>query len=362
MLKQKVVIAMSGGVDSSVAAYLLKRDGYEVIGMMMRLWSEPGKENSNRCCTPDSVAQARKVAAYLEIPFYVLDAKQIFYDKVVTGFLEGYKSGITPNPCLNCNRWIRFDHLYKHAQAFGADYFSTGHYVQKVVHSSGLPTLKRALDERKDQSYVLHVLPSRILPNLLFPIGQYTKDEIRSIALEIGLSVAKRPDSQDLCFLAGGDYRDFLKRHNVLNDIPGNIIDASTQEVISKHNGLSNFTIGQRKGLGFSSEQPYYVIEKNFKDNSLLVGPKNALGYYRATVENPNWLIPPEFLTSAKVMVKSRYTARLVSAEILPTSGKDIFDIVFQDSQRDLTPGQAAVIYQDDLLFGGGVIKSTSRE
>ena len=353
---------MSGGVDSSVAAYLLKRDGYEVIGMMMRLWSEPGKENSNRCCTPDSVAQARKVAANLEIPFYVLDSKQIFYDKVVSGFLEGYRNGITPNPCLNCNRWIRFDHLYEHAQAFGADFFSTGHYVQKVVHSSGLPTLKRAIDDRKDQSYVLHVLPSRILPNLLFPIGQYSKDEIRSIALEIGLSVAKRPDSQDLCFLAGGDYREFLKRHNALNDISGDIIDSSTQEVISKHNGLSNFTIGQRKGLGFSSDRPYYVIEKNFKDNTLLVGHSNALGYHRATVENPNWLIPAEFLSSAKVMVKSRYTARLAQAELIRNSENGGFDILFQESQRDLTPGQAAVIYQDDLVFGGGIIKSTSRD
>jgi len=352
---------MSGGVDSSVAAYLLKQEGYEVIGMMMRLWSEPGKENSNRCCTPDSVAQARKVAANLEIPFYVLDAKQIFYEKVVTGFLEGYRNGITPNPCLNCNRWIRFDYLYKHAHMFGADFFSTGHYVQKVVHPSGLSALKRAIDDHKDQSYVLHVLPAELLPKLLFPIGKYSKEEIRSIALEIGLSVAKRPDSQDLCFLAGGDYRDFLKRHNVLDDLPGDIIDSLTHEVISRHNGLSNFTIGQRKGLGFSSDRAYYVIEKNFKENTLLVGPSQALGYHRATIQNPNWLIPMELLSSPQVMVKSRYTARLAPAEILPDSRYGTIDIQFFESQRDLTPGQAAVIYQDDLVFGGGIIKSTSR-
>lgn len=359
-MAKKVVVAMSGGVDSSVAAYLLKQEGYEVIGMMMRLWSEPGKENSNRCCTPDSVAQAKKVAAKLDIPFYVLDSKEVFYDRVVQNFIDGYKSGITPNPCLACNRWIRFDHLFNNAKAFGADYFSTGHYVQKTTLPNGVETFKRAVDEKKDQSYVLHVIDKAILPNLLFPIGAYPKSEIREIAEKIGLSVAKRPDSQDLCFLAGEDYRGFLQRHNALNENSGPIIDLVSGEILGAHFGLINYTIGQRKGLGFAAPEPYYVIEKDLANNSLMVGVKEQLGFCYATTHLNNWFIEPNRGEPITALVKSRYTASLSPAVVIPQAdGKAT--IQFDLPQRDLTAGQAAVYYQDDLLIGGGLISSTAR-
>lgn len=359
-MSKKVVVAMSGGVDSSVAAYLLKQEGYEVIGMMMRLWSEPGKENSNRCCTPDSVAQAKKVAAKLDIPFYVLDAKEVFYDRVVQNFIEGYKSGITPNPCLACNRWIRFEHLYDHAKAFGADHFSTGHYVQKSILPNGNETFKRAVDEKKDQSYVLHVIDQQILPDLLFPIGAYPKSEIRAIAEKIGLSVAKRPDSQDLCFLAGGDYRDFLRRHNAAHENPGEIRELATGALLGKHIGLINYTIGQRKGLGFAAAQPYYVIDKDFMKNTLIVGKKEDLGFRSASTTKNNWFFEPEVNTPLEVMVKSRYTAGLSPATLIAKAGGGA-EVIFNEPQRDLTAGQAAVYYQNDLLLGGGTITSTSR-
>lgn len=356
MSQKKVVVAMSGGVDSSVAAYLLKSQGYEVIGMMMRLWSEPGKENSNRCCTPDSVGQAKRVAAKLDIPFYVIDAKQVFYDTVVQSFLNGYREGKTPNPCLVCNRQIRFDHLYKHAKAFGADFFSTGHYVQKISMPDGTQTFKRAIDHKKDQSYVLHVLPKDLLPELLFPIGEYPKEEVRAIAAEIGLSVAKRPDSQDLCFLAGGDYREFLTRNNADHALAGLIMSIGDQKVLAAHNGLSNYTIGQRKGLGFAAPEPYYVIEKDIQKNILWVGTRSQLGRSSAVTINNNWFINPNIGQKIPVQVKSRYTANIEPANLTIQDDHSSAVIEFDHPQRDLTAGQAAVYYQDDVLLGGGEI------
>src|SRR5689334_6243638 len=219
----KVVVAMSGGVDSSVTAALLKEQGYDVVGMMMRLWSEPGKEDSNRCCTPDSMGQARRVAAKLDIPFYVVDAKDVFQNTVVQYFLDGYARGETPNPCLICNRQIRWTFLLDHALALGADFMATGHYV-RIRKAEGSAQLLRAVDRNKDQSYVLHVLTQDKLQHALFPVGDYTKPEIRQIAEKYGLPTASRKDSQDLCFLAGEDYRNFLKRNAAAMLVPGTIV------------------------------------------------------------------------------------------------------------------------------------------
>src|SRR5512143_1782284 len=220
---KKVVVAMSGGVDSSVAAALLKEQGYEVIGMMMRLWSEPGKEDSNRCCTPQAMALARRVAALLDIPFYVVDAKVVFHNTVVQYFLDGYARGETPNPCLICNRQIRWTFLLDHALALGADYMATGHYVRIQKDEGERMNLLRAVDRNKDQSYVLHVLTQDKLRHALFPVGDYAKPEIRAIAEKYGLPTASRKDSQDLCFLAGEDYRSFLKRNAEALLVPGAI-------------------------------------------------------------------------------------------------------------------------------------------
>src|SRR5512139_1125851 len=285
----KVVVAMSGGVDSSVAAALLKEQGYDVVGMMLRLWSEPGKEDSNRCCTPDSMAQARRVAAKLDIPFYVIDAKNVFRETVVQYFLDGYARGETPNPCLLCNRQIRWTFLLDHALALGADYMATGHYVRIRRDERGKSELLRAVDRSKDQSYVLHVLDQEKLARALFPIGDYPKTEIRQIAEKHGLPTASRKDSQDLCFLAGEDYRNFLQRNAAEMLKPGEII-TRFGEVLGEHNGLANYTIGQRKGLGVASPVPLYVITKHTESNALVVGTQDELGSSALIARDVNWV------------------------------------------------------------------------
>ncbi len=353
-----VVVAMSGGVDSSVAAYLLKQQGHQVTGLMLRLWSEPGKENSNRCCTPDSVAQAKKVASILDIPFYVIDAKDVFYDQVVTTFLDGYAAGITPNPCLACNRHIRFDHLFNRAMAIGADLFATGHYVSLVTDREGNKLLRRAVDDGKDQSYVLHVLEQSILRQCIFPIGEHPKAQIRQIAESIGLPVAKRPDSQDLCFLAGEDYRAFLRRHLQSQTQPGEIVDTGGK-VLGTHTGLHQYTIGQRKGLGITTPEPYFVIRKESSANRLVVGSATQLGSTRLTAGPITWSKgSPPIETTFAAMVKTRYSAKLAAAVVEWRPESDEVTITFEQPQRDLTPGQAAVMYVDDIVLGGGLIKN----
>ena len=349
---------MSGGVDSSVAAVLLKRQGYEVIGMMLRLWSEPGMEDSNRCCTPDSMALARRVAAKLDIPFYVIDAKEIFHKTVVSYFLEGYADGGTPNPCLACNRQIRWDFLLNHALALGADFMATGHYVRTLKSHNGLIQLLRAVDRTKDQSYVLHVLTQDKLAKALFPVGDYPKPEIRRIAAENNLPVATRHDSQDLCFLAGGDYRDFLKRNSPEMLIPGDIID-KTGQVLGHHSGLPNYTIGQRKRLGISSRIPLYVISKDAHRNTLLVGREDELGTCELIAVNVNWMDGISSADPFRGQVKSRYTAQESPAEVFPLEKGKKVRVVFDSPQRDITPGQAAVFYNGDIVLGGGIITSS---
>jgi len=350
----KVVVAMSGGVDSSVAAALLKEQGYEVIGMMLRLWSEPGKEDSNRCCTPDSMAQARRVAAKLEIPFYVIDAKDVFRETVVEYFLDGYARGETPNPCLICNRKIRWTFLLDHALALGADYMATGHYVRIRRDESGKNELLRAVDKNKDQSYVLHVLNQDKLKHALFPVGDYPKPEIRQIAVKYGLPTASRKDSQDLCFLAGEDYRNFLQRNAAEMLKPGEIVTREG-ESMGAHNGLANYTIGQRKGLGVASPVPLYVLGKNSANNTLIVGEQAELGSQELTARDVSWVSGEVPSKPFQADVKIRYTAKDASAWVTPV-GQDQVEVRFDAPQRDITAGQAAVFYQGDLLIGGGII------
>jgi tRNA-specific 2-thiouridylase len=349
---------MSGGVDSSVAAVLLKQQGYEVVGMMLRLWSEPGKEDSNRCCTPDSMALARRVAARLDIPFYVIDAKEIFRQTVVNYFLEGYAAGGTPNPCLMCNRHIRWEFLLDHALALGADYLATGHYV-RIEKDHEKIQLLRAVDPLKDQSYVLHVLTQDKLARALFPVGDYPKPEIRKIASDHNLPVATRHDSQDLCFLAGEDYRDFLKRNSPEMLVKGNILNRAGQ-VLGQHSGLPNYTIGQRKGLGISSPLPLFVISKDPITNTLIVGNAEELGTRELIAAEVNWTSGVPISSPFRAHVKCRYTARETSAEVIPQDGGEKVHIVFDTIQRDITPGQAAVFYNGDVVLGGGIIISTS--
>ena len=351
----KVIVAMSGGVDSSVAAALLKKQGYEVMGMMLRLWSEPGKEESNRCCTPDSMAMARRVAAKLDIPFYVVDAKQIFRETVVQYFLDGYAAGTTPNPCLLCNRQIRWTFLLEHALALGADFMATGHYVRKRTTDDGQHELLRAIDPSKDQSYVLHVLNQEKLARALFPVGEYPKSEIRKMAEGLNLPVYKRPDSQDLCFLAGEDYRNFIQRNAAEMLAPGEILTRDGRR-LGQHSGLANYTIGQRKGLGVSSPVPLYVLSKDAATNTLIVGEAHELGTLELIANNVNWPSGKALDEPFHAEVKIRYTAKEAWAQVMPLEGGKQVRVRFDAPQRDVTAGQAAVFYEGDLLLGGGII------
>ncbi len=349
-----VVVAMSGGVDSSVAAALLVEQGYRVIGMMLRLWSEPGTQADNRCCTPDSMALARRVAAQLGIPFYAVDVQERFRNVVVQSFIDGYIQGLTPNPCIICNREIRWGFLFERAMAFEADLMATGHYASLERDSGGSFHLLRGKDVAKDQSYVLSVLTQAQLRQTLFPLGGYTKAEVRDLARKFNLPVASRADSQDLCFLAGSDYRSFLARHVSQASLPGPIVDPAGQ-VIGEHQGLAFYTIGQRKGLGISSPEPLYVIAKNLSSNSLVVGPQAALGQRELLAEEVNWISgsPPD--ESLRVQAKIRYKANEAWALLVPLPDNRV-QLVFDQPLRDITPGQRVVFYQGQECLGGGTI------
>lgn len=346
---------MSGGVDSSVAAALLKQQGYDVTGMMMRLWSEAGKEDSNRCCTPDSMSQARRVAGILDIPFYVVDAKDIFRETVVQYFLDGYARGETPNPCLICNRQIRWTFLLNRALALGAEFMATGHYVRRIKDEGGRMKLLRAADHSKDQSYVLHVLNQEQLKRALFPVGEYPKSEIRNIAKEFGLPTASRVDSQDLCFLAGEDYRNFIQR-NANEMLQNGDIITRDGKIIGRHNGLANYTIGQRKGLGVASSAPLYVLAKDAPRNALIVGTQNELGFTELIARDVHWISGEAPREPFRVQVKIRYTAKEVEALVNPVSQNQV-EVKFDAPVRDVTAGQAAVFYQGEETLGGGIIQ-----
>jgi tRNA-specific 2-thiouridylase len=351
----KVVVAMSGGVDSSVAAALLIEQGYQVIGMMLRLWSEQGRQIDNRCCTPEAMALARRVAAILSIPFYVVDAKQAHRLAVVQSFTEGYLAGITPNPCLECNRQIRWGLLLDRARTLGADYLATGHYARVVQNADGPVQLLKAIDEQKDQSYVLHMFSQQELSQTLLPLGELTKSQVRQKARQLGLPVADRKESQDLCFLAGNDYRDFLSRNAPGANNPGPILD-SAGNPLGEHQGLPYYTIGQRKGLGITSAKPLYVISKDLQRNALVVGPLTELGSDQLFAGPMNWVSgsPPEHPFRAQV--KIRYRANAEWAHVTPEIENRI-SVRFDQKIRDITPGQAAVLYSGDVCLGGGLIQ-----
>ncbi|MCI0518929.1 MAG: tRNA 2-thiouridine(34) synthase MnmA [Chloroflexi bacterium] len=351
---RRVVVAMSGGVDSSVAAALLKEQGYQVIGMMLRLWSEAGKEDSNRCCTPDAMAQARRVAALLEIPFYAVDAQQAFYQAVVQPFVDGYTQGVTPNPCLACNRQVRWSYLLDHALALGADFLATGHYARLERDAEGGLHLLRAVDHSKDQSYVLHVLTQPKLARALFPLGDYTKPQARDLARRFGLPVAERSDSQDLCFLAGGELKGFLLRHAPQTASPGPIASRDGR-IFGEHHGLAFYTIGQRKGLGLAAPRPLYVLAKDLQRNTLIVGEAHELGSRELTTGRVHWIAGAPPPLPLRAQVKTRYTAQEAWAELQP-AGEGRVHAVFEQTLRDITPGQTAVFYQEERCLGGGVI------
>jgi tRNA-specific 2-thiouridylase len=354
MSKPRVAIAMSGGVDSSTAAALLVEEGYEVFGVMLRLWSAPDRRN--RCCSPEDMALARRVAAHLDIPFYTLDVQERFKQTVVDPFLDDYLAGITPNPCLNCNRSIRWGFMHDKAAAMGADFLATGHYARLDRSQRGVK-LMRATDRSKDQSYVLGLLPQEKLARSLFPLGELTKDQVRTEAERFNLPVADRPDSQDLCFVGHTDYRQFIMEQRE-EDLPGSgdIVNAHGQ-TMGQHDGLPFYTIGQRKGLGISASEPLFVLEKDPATNTLIVGPRRALGRSRFKVGQVNWVSgeAPEGPIQADVRV--RYKAEEVSGLIVMTSPTGA-EVELTRPLPDITPGQAAVFYDGEECLGGGIIQA----
>jgi tRNA-specific 2-thiouridylase len=354
--RPSVVVAMSGGVDSSVAAALLVDQGYPVVGMMLRLWSEEGCEDENRCCTPDAMAQARRVAAILGIPFYAVDGRERFRASVVQDFLEGYQRGLTPNPCIVCNRSVRWGYLLEQVQATGAEYMATGHYARLRQTPTGTVALLRARDERKDQSYVLSGLNQSQLAHTLLPLGEYTKPEVRELARKYRLPVAERPDSQDLCFLGQGDYRSFLTRHMPEAVRPGPIVTRGGR-VLGEHQGLAFYTIGQRKGLGVASALPLYVLQKDLEGNRLVVGVESELGQQSMHVRAINWIAGEAPAENFVAEVKIRYKAAFAQATVFPLPG-DRAKVVLAEPARDITPGQLAVFYDGEIVIGSGWIES----
>jgi tRNA-specific 2-thiouridylase len=352
----RVVVAMSGGVDSSVAAALLVEAGYDVVGIMMRLWSdtiETAAPAVNRCCTPDQMADARRVADHLNIPFYVLDAQSQFREAIVQPFLGDHEHGRTPNPCIACNRQIRFGFLLQHAQALGAQFLATGHYARKR-ESSGSYQLLKGLDPAKDQSYVLYTLNQRKLAHVLFPVGEYEKIEVREIAHKFDLPVATKHDSQDLCFVVDGDNKGFLQRYAGNGLVPGPIVDQSGSE-LGQHDGLALYTIGQRKGLGISAGEPLYILRKEFSANSIVVGPREALQKNHLRVRDLNWISGSAVSAGRQLQVKIRYKTRAVNGHFI-TDDAGGATVKLSEPVSGVTPGQGAVFYDGDVCLGGGII------
>src|SRR5579863_7066789 len=394
----RIVVAMSGGVDSSVAAALLKEQGHEVIGIMLRLWSEPGVIEDdgvervgagyaaqNKCCSLESVDDARRVARMLDIPLYLVNVEQEFKENVVDFFYQEYVAGRTPNPCLTCNRHIRFTVLLNRALALDADYLATGHYVRVDSNPlTGKRRLRRGVDPEKDQSYVLHVLNQHQLAHACFPLGEFTKPQVRAMAAERGMTVATKAESQEICFVAQNDYRGFINRyaaeaHSAHSDdaeteLVGAGVAVATSakplitlpkpepiydlngKALGRHRGLAFYTIGQRKGLGLTSLEPLHVLKIDAEQNALIVGPASALEKSTFTVGKMHYLsgTTPDEPFAAKVRV--RYKAPEIEALVTPLEGNRV-SVTLSRPQRAITPGQSAVFYAghdgDEVLCGG---------
>ncbi|MDO8688462.1 MAG: tRNA 2-thiouridine(34) synthase MnmA [Dehalococcoidia bacterium] len=355
MKRKTVVVAMSGGVDSSVAAALLVKEGYRVIGVTMRLWDgADGPAFSKSCCSLDSVDDARRVCQVLDIPFYPLNLTREFQTHVIEYFCEEYEVGRTPNPCLACNRFVKFSLLLNKARALGADYLATGHYAR--IHTvDGTNRLLRGIDPSKDQSYVLYTLGQEELAHLLFPVGILPKTETRARALEWGLPVAEKPDSQDICFITEGDYRDFVAGR--VSYSPGPMVDQGGRR-LGSHRGLPFYTIGQRRGLGLSAGQPYYVLELDQPRNTVVVGTQEGLDSSALLARNVTFVSGRGPASPVRIEAQVRYRSPAVPATLSP--GVKGWRVDFDMSQRAVTPGQAVVFYQGDEVWGGGTIEKVS--
>ncbi len=353
---KEVFVALSGGVDSAVAAAQLLEAGYCVTGIHMRAWQDPKLLEESQDA-PDSASLAQSAAAFLEIPFISLDIRDQFYEKVVQNFIKQYLAGLTPNPCLFCNPQVKWGILQSYALERGAHFFATGHYARLEHDEIGKVRLRRGVDRAKDQSYVLSMLHQDQLNRSLLPLGEMTKDEVRAKAKGLNLPVADRQDSQDLCFLGNGDYRDFLQRFSPESFQPGEIVDMDGV-VLGEHQGLAFYTIGQRKGIRIAAAEPYFVIDKDIENNRLVVGFAGQAGRSHLTASQANWIggDPPKTDEIYAVMI--RYRTKPVSAELLSATPGD-FRLEFKHSLCGISPGQVAVLYRGEECLGGGVIQTS---
>jgi tRNA-specific 2-thiouridylase len=348
----KALVAMSGGVDSSVAAALMLEQGYDVIGVTLKQWEGPnGLMPVSGCCTLSDAEDARRVAAQLDIPYYVLDYVEEFTEAVVKPFAEGYRRGLTPNPCIECNRKVRFTALLDRTEALGCDVLVTGHHA-RVEERDGVWSLRKAVDRTKDQSYVLHMLDQAGLSKVRLPVGEMTKVRVRECAADLGLRTASKPDSQDICFVTSGDYRDFLR--GMIPDMEGggDVLDLEGS-VVGHHGGTAGFTIGQRKGLGVSVGEPRYVVDIGVADQTITIGRYEDLLTDGCSVSEMSFTNEP-IADGSHVEVKVRYRSEPVGA-VADRDG-DLWQFTFDEPQPRPAPGQTLVMYNGDYVLGGGII------
>ena len=358
-MAKKALIAMSGGVDSSVAAYLMKKNGYDCMGVTMRLFDSEDDGGENSCCSLSDVEDARSVARRLGMPYHVFNFKDGFRENVIDRFVCAYENGMTPNPCIDCNRYMKFEKLYLRARELYCDFIATGHYA-KIEKDGDRFLLKKAADASKDQSYVLYSLTQSQLAHTHFPLGGYTKSEVREIAAENGFVNAAKHDSQDICFVTGRSYSDFIREYTKKEYPEGDFRDVSGN-VLGRHRGIICYTVGQRKGLGIPSSEPLYVKSVEKDDNSVILARNSELFSDSLTANRINLIAVDKIERPIKVKAKIRYRHEEKSAVCEQTGDDEIF-LRFDEPQRAITKGQAVVLYDGDTVIGGGTISKAGRE